>query len=191
VRFELDAGGRRHHVEARRADRGWIVVVNGRAVTADVTKVGDRWSLLIGPPPDGVPAGSVAGEAADPELPRTYASYDVVIEARGAVDRTVHLDGRSLMVSFAGGLRPPSRRRPVHAATTANGPVEVESPMAGRVAKVLVEKGAAVAARQGLVIVEAMKMENELRAPRAGTVADVRVAEGASIDAGTVLVVIE
>ena len=190
MRFELEAGGRRHYVEARRAARGWFVVVNGRALTADVTKVGDRWSLLIGPPPHSVSAGPVAAEAGAPELPSVLASYDVAIEARGAMDRTVHLDGRSMVVSFAG-ASPRPRRRDVHTATTANGPVEVESPMAGRVVRVLVEKGAAVAARQGLVIVEAMKMENELRAPRAGTVADVRVVEGASVDAGTVVVVIE
>ena len=45
-------------------------------------------------------------------------------------------------------------------------------------------------ARQGLVVVEAMKMENELRAPRAGTVAEVRVREGAPVEANVVLVVI-
>jgi len=55
---------------------------------------------------------------------------------------------------------------------------------------VLVKPDEAVAARQPLVVVEAMKMENELRAPRAGIVADVRVAEGASVEANTVLVVL-
>jgi biotin carboxyl carrier protein len=63
--------------------------------------------------------------------------------------------------------------------------------MAGRIVRVLVSVGDAVEARQGLVVVEAMKMENELRAPRAGTVTDVNVGVGASIDAGTVVVVIE
>jgi biotin carboxyl carrier protein len=63
--------------------------------------------------------------------------------------------------------------------------------MPGRIVKVLVTAGDAVAARQGLVVVEAMKMENELRAPRPGTVTDVRVREGMSVDANAVLVVIE
>ena len=62
--------------------------------------------------------------------------------------------------------------------------------MAGRVVKVLVKTGEAVAARQPLVVVEAMKMENELRAPRDGTVAEVRVSEGSSVEANTVLVVL-
>ena len=66
----------------------------------------------------------------------------------------------------------------------------IVAPMPGRVVKVLVAPGDAVQARQGLVVVEAMKMENELRAPRAGTVAEVRVREGAPVDANVVLVVI-
>jgi biotin carboxyl carrier protein len=63
--------------------------------------------------------------------------------------------------------------------------------MPGRIVKVLVAPGDVVAARQGVVIVEAMKMENELRAPRSGTVADVRVTEGMSVEANSVLVVLE
>ena len=46
-------------------------------------------------------------------------------------------------------------------------------------------------ARQGLVIVEAMKMENELRSPKAGTISEVRVQEGASVEAGAILVIVE
>jgi len=62
--------------------------------------------------------------------------------------------------------------------------------MPGRIVKVLVRAGDVVAARQGLLVVEAMKMENELRAPRAGTVAEVRVSEGAPVEANVVLAVI-
>ncbi len=66
----------------------------------------------------------------------------------------------------------------------------IVAPMPGRVVKVLVKAGDAVEARQGLVVVEAMKMENELRAPGAGTVTEVKVTEGASVEANAVLVVI-
>ena len=48
-----------------------------------------------------------------------------------------------------------------------------------------------VAARQGLVVVEAMKMENELRSPKDGLVTEVLVTEGVSVEAGRVLVVVE
>jgi len=63
--------------------------------------------------------------------------------------------------------------------------------MPGRVVRVLVNAGDEVAARQGVVVVEAMKMENELRSPKAGTVKEVAVTPGTSVEAGRVLVVIE
>jgi biotin carboxyl carrier protein len=76
-------------------------------------------------------------------------------------------------------------------ADTGDAPRTIVAPMPGRIVKVLVKPEEAVAARQPLVVVEAMKMENELRAPRAGIVAEVRVAEGASVEANTVLVVLK
>jgi biotin carboxyl carrier protein len=72
-----------------------------------------------------------------------------------------------------------------------DGAKQVLAPMPGKIVKVLVKAGDQVAARQGLIVVEAMKMENELRSPRAGRVADVLVTEGASVEAGRVLVVVE
>ena len=67
----------------------------------------------------------------------------------------------------------------------------VTAPMPGRVIRVLVKPGDDVAARQGLVVVEAMKMENELGSPKAGRVREVAVSEGMSIEAGRLLVVVE
>jgi biotin carboxyl carrier protein len=63
--------------------------------------------------------------------------------------------------------------------------------MPGRVVRVLVQPGDEVTARQGLVVIEAMKMENELTATRAGRVREVTVAAGAAVEAGRLLVVIE
>jgi len=65
------------------------------------------------------------------------------------------------------------------------------APMPGRVVRVLVKPGDEVSARQGLVVVEAMKMENELTAVRAGRVTEVAVSEGVSVEAGRLLVVVE
>ena len=71
-------------------------------------------------------------------------------------------------------------------------PVVVRSPIPGRVVKLLVKAGDAVAAGQTLVVLEAMKMENELRAPRAGRVVDVdaRCVEGAAVESGQDLVTV-
>ena len=79
-----------------------------------------------------------------------------------------------------------ARKAEAEAAKTAlaAGPMTLRSPIPGRVAKLLARAGDKVAAGQTLVVLEAMKMENELRAPRAGTVSDVRCAEGAPVEAG-------
>jgi biotin carboxyl carrier protein len=66
----------------------------------------------------------------------------------------------------------------------------IKAPMPGRVVRVLVAAGDRVKARQGVVVVEAMKMENELRAPTDGTVKEIRVAAGAAVESGAILVVI-
>jgi biotin carboxyl carrier protein len=64
----------------------------------------------------------------------------------------------------------------------------VKSPMPGRVVKILVKKGDAIEAGQALMVVEAMKMENEIRAKAAGTVADVHVEVGATVEGNAKLV---
>jgi biotin carboxyl carrier protein len=75
-----------------------------------------------------------------------------------------------------------------HAGT---GPLQVRTQMPGKVIRVLVEQGAEVTAGQGLVVVEAMKMQNELTAPRAGRITAVAAVEGATVAAGSTLIVLE
>jgi len=189
VRFDVEANGHRHSVEARRGPHGWLVSLDGRQLSADVTSIDGRWSLLLGPGDAGDDTGAGPAEAGR-YVGRSFRSYDVAIEACAGSERIVHVNGRSIRVSLAGGRAGRVSRRDGHVGA-ASGPAPVESPMAGRIVKVLVSVGDAVEVRQGLAVVEAMKMENELRAPRAGTVTDVRVAAGASIEAGAVVVVIE
>lgn len=71
-----------------------------------------------------------------------------------------------------------------------DGPQRVDAPMPGKVVRVLVKKGDAVAEGQGLVVVEAMKMENELKSPKAGTVSELFAVEGAAVENGARLVVV-
>ena len=72
--------------------------------------------------------------------------------------------------------------------TVAGGDKTVKSPMPGRVVKVLIAKGDVVEVGQGLLVLEAMKMENEVRARIAGTVAEVHVAPGATVEGNAKLV---
>ena len=73
-------------------------------------------------------------------------------------------------------------------ATVTGGDKTVKSPMPGRVVKVLIAKGDVVEVGQGLLVLEAMKMENEVRARIAGTVAEVHVAPGATVEGNAKLV---
>jgi biotin carboxyl carrier protein len=70
------------------------------------------------------------------------------------------------------------------------GPQEVVAPMPGKIVRVLVAPGDHVVEGQGLLVMEAMKMENELRATRAGLIREVDVVEGAAVDAGARLCVV-
>jgi biotin carboxyl carrier protein len=72
-----------------------------------------------------------------------------------------------------------------------SGDTNVCAPMPGRVVRVLVAAGDVVVARQGLIVMEAMKMENELASPRSGRVREVAVSAGISVESGRLLVVIE
>ena len=107
----------------------------------------------------------------------------------GSGQLTIHVNGR--VVAAAVGASRGSWARGGQESHAGSGPHTVTAPMPGKVVRVLVKPGDAVVARQGVVVVEAMKMENELRSPKAGTVADVKVTEGTSVEAGTVLAVIE
>ena len=73
----------------------------------------------------------------------------------------------------------------------ASGRRDVKAPMPGRVVRVLVEVGDEVAAGQGLMVVEAMKMQNEMPSPKAGRVAAVNVAAGDAVTSGQLLAAIE
>ncbi len=82
-------------------------------------------------------------------------------------------------------------RRNRGGAGSTHGVQRILAPMPGKVLRVLVAPGDDVKARQPLVVVEAMKMENELSSPRDGRVTDVAVAPGVSVEAGRLLVVVE
>jgi biotin carboxyl carrier protein len=119
----------------------------------------------------------------------------VLWEGRSLVVRS-RLNGGSIEVQ-AGGfefdvtVRDPREMRSAGANSAAHGRCEVTAPMPGKVIRLLVSEGDQVEAGQGIIVVEAMKMQNEMQASRAGRVTQVRVQAGAAVSAGDVLAVIE
>jgi biotin carboxyl carrier protein len=81
-------------------------------------------------------------------------------------------------------LRGPRRWRRTGSSVEREGPQEIVAPMPGKIVKVLVTEGQEVKRNQGLLVIEAMKMQNELRAPRAGRVERVYMAEGRGVETG-------
>ena len=77
------------------------------------------------------------------------------------------------------------------AAGDLDGVAEIRTAMPGKIVRVLVGVGDAVEKGDGIIVVEAMKMQNELKSPKTGTVGEIRFAEGATAAAGDVLVTIE
>jgi biotin carboxyl carrier protein len=151
-----------------RTAAGFTVSVDGKALPVDATLVDGRTlSLLI----------ATGG--------RTV-SREIAVAANSAGELSVRVDAIAIPVTVDGRRRWGKRDD----GATAGGPQRISAPMPGKVVRVLVKPGDAVRARQPLVVVEAMKMENELRAPRDGTVSDVSAREGASVDAGALLVVL-
>jgi biotin carboxyl carrier protein len=184
--FEIAVGDRLRTVGIVRKGGLLHVDLDGRTHLVDARRVSDSVvSMLV--QRDGAAAPSRSIDAAFAHSIRSTHSGPAT--ANGG-DFDVHLDGRTIPVQ----IRPAGsfgRQKKAGPGAQAAGPQRVTSPMPGKVVRVLVKPGDDVKARQGLVVVEAMKMENELRAARDGRVREVAVAEGQSVDAGTILLIVE
>ncbi|MFN2455325.1 MAG: biotin/lipoyl-containing protein [Pyrinomonadaceae bacterium] len=108
-------------------------------------------------------------------------------EYSGTVE--VYVNGKAYAVTVVDPKR--MRAGQGSGAEALNGTAQIVAPMPGKIVGVLIEEGASVEAGEGLVIVEAMKMQNEMKAPRAGVVKTLRAVAGATVNAGDVLAVIE
>ncbi len=176
MQYEVEIGGRRRQVVVTRTGDTFAVSVDGRTRHVDATRIdAHSLSLLVdGVWPDATPV-------------RASHEVSVVADAAGA-QHMVHVGAVPVAVVL-NGRRRWGRKEEGQAA--GSGPQRLVAPMPGKVVRVLVAAGDRVSPRQPVVVVEAMKMENELRASREGTVAEIHVREGMSVDAGTLLVVIQ
>ena len=112
-----------------------------------------------------------------------------VSERAGAKDTfDVMVHGRSYEVTI---VDPKRLRSGQNSDRHHHGVAEILAPMPGKVVRVQLEAGASVEKGAGVVVVEAMKMQNEMKSPRAGVVVSIKVKPGDTVNAGDVLAVIE
>ncbi len=207
--FEVAIGERVRIVSVVRKGALLHVEVDGRVHAVDARRVNDAAiSLLVQCGTDGTPVRSIDAAFATHVLAhrpvrrlvrRSLGEGGGLDEGGslgegGAGDFDVHVAGRTVPVQVrpSTGMTRPGASSALRAGQPpGSGPQRVTSPMPGKIVRVLVKAGDPVTAKQGLVVVEAMKMENELRAARDGRVRELSVAEGQSVDAGTVLLVVE
>lgn len=168
--FEIEIGGHTRTVAIEKGTAGsFRVLLDGQPRELDAARVGVYGLSLV---------DRTTGESRDVQVTPVNSRGDLLITFAG---RTVSASVNGRRTGRAG----------ADGSSAGDGEQAVTAPMPGRVVRVLVEVGDEVAVRQGLVVVEAMKMENELRSPKAGRVKDVSVAPGTSVEAGRILVVIE
>ena len=165
MNVDVRIGGKTSAVDVEKDGGAWRVALEGTRVDADVAEVEPGvFSVLLN------------GE-----------SHEVRVAPQG--DGTLTL--QSGVYEFVGEvLDPRAWRGRRHGGVEAEGRQQIAAPMPGKVVRVLVRVGDAVEAGQGLIVVEAMKMQNEIRSPKTGTVERLLARDGQPVNAGEVLVVV-
>ncbi len=159
--------GKTYRVEVWKGPGGLRLRLDDRECPVDVLPVGPHhYSLLL----DG----------------RSY-EIDVLQLDEGTV---VLVNGQPFRVEVRGDQLPEAQA-PQKSPAAPGGERAVTAPMPGKVMKLLVKPGESVKAGAGVLVIEAMKMENELKAPVTGIIAEIRTAEGKTVNGGEVLVVIQ
>jgi len=158
--------------------------IRGRQVSVEFEQSGERIAAQVGnrdydleffSPEEGVYTfldGDRVYEAHVSELDKT--SMRVLIGSRLFTTRIIDRKHRGSSVEH-----------------TIEGRQSLVAPMPGRVVRVLLRAGDDVAAGEGVIVVEAMKMQNEIKSPKSGRVVEIRVVEGATVNANQVLAVVE
>jgi biotin carboxyl carrier protein len=165
VMVSSKAGGKSHRLELEKAAGGWECRLDGHPVNVDaVITRRDVLSLLV----DGH-AYEIKREQTATDLHFWVGTTCFAVELR---------DPRSLR----------SRNK---AAGDEKGPRKIVAPMPGRVVRLLVAENSEVEAGQGIVVVEAMKMQNEIKSPKKGIVKKISATPGAAVNPGDVLAVVE
>lgn len=168
MKFKAELGGQDHELIIRREGETVFAQVDGRAYELEIHSAAAGEYLLL--------AGSRVHNCRVESRPQQTEQFVVHVGARSYQIKVV--DPRRLSRSASSG-------------THQHSSAEIIASMPGKVVRVMVEVGAQVEAGAGILVVEAMKMQNEMKAPKAGVVVSINMEEGATVNAGDVMAVIE
>ncbi len=158
---------------------------NGKTRTVELVRDADCWRVSL----DGLATDADATEIA-PNI------FSILLNGQSHEVRIAPAPGGELSLQTAHHeftaqvIDPRAWRGRRHAAGEAEGRQQILAPMPGKVVRLLVQVGEAVEAGQGLLVVEAMKMQNEIRSPKRGTVERLLAKEGQPVNAGEVLCIV-
>jgi biotin carboxyl carrier protein len=160
------------------------ITIDGKSYRLELSRVNDHWACRLDGTELEVDAVLVRPDVLSLRVGNL--AYEIKSE-RIANDLHLWVGSRR----FAVEIRDPRSLRGRARAGDDHGPRKIAAPMPGKVVRILARQGDEVAPGQGIAVVEAMKMQNEVKSPKKGIVARVLVVEGAAVNAGDVLAVVE
>jgi biotin carboxyl carrier protein len=162
--YDIVIDGKQHRLDLNQVDAHWTCRVDNREIEIDaVLARPDVLSLRIG-----------------------NRAYEIKCERVGA---DLHLWVGS--ARFAAEIRDPRSLRSRGRAAEDHGPKRLLAPMPGKVVRVIAAQGVEVEAGAGVLVVEAMKMQNEVKSPKKGTIQKIMVTEGTAVNAGDILAIVD
>jgi biotin carboxyl carrier protein len=153
--------------------------------TVELERDADRWKISL----DGQPVNIDAVEIGPNTLSLLLEGQSYEVRITPSPDGVLKLQ-TGLQEFTAEVVDPRAWRGRRHGALEVEGRQQIVAPMPGKVVRILVQAGDKVEAGQGLLVVEAMKMQNEIRSPKGGTIECLHVREGQPVNAGEVLCVV-
>lgn len=162
--YDVSIDGKDYRLDLNQVEGRWTCRLNGREIEVDAVLARPNvLSLRIG-----------------------NKAYEVKCE-RVASDIHIWVGSRR----FAPEVRDPRSLRSRSRSVDDHGPRKLTAPMPGKVVRILIAQGSEVEAGAGVLVVEAMKMQNEVKSPKKGTIQKIVVSEGAAVNAGDVLAIVE
>jgi biotin carboxyl carrier protein len=162
--YEITINGKNYRLDLNRADGRWSCRLDDRDFEID--------AVLIRPDVLSLRIGDLAYEV---KSERVTNNLHLWVGSRG----------------FAVEVRDPRSLRGRTRAGDDHGPRKITAPMPGKVVRLLIREGDEVEPGRGVAVVEAMKMQNEIKSPKKGTIQRILVSEGAAVNAGDVLAIVE